>query len=323
MNREKIKNCFDMISPTNEQKEKMLKKILAHKEKTNRPSNIYKYGTAFAALLVFGILLSVYPQLKDFEREKRISEEYAYGIREDLSGEKEERSARTKPSETAEAASREVTTKPRKTEAPSAPPSESIQESRETSEKESAFEGNGEETEDILIVDESNEVSEDSVPVHERAKITPPDEKDDIADNSVAEAEAASGEGGERVSLKAFNTGNEKSLTLEEILSDETFGKLFPRRILEGYSFVSGTVFENSRLTAVFESDGGGMYIEIYKSLDNAADVISPEELLENKGENHLSFSVLCGDYVVYYDIFGENLSKVYDMVVSSEYFGK
>ena len=66
MNRQDLVNCFDSMSPTAEQRERMLNAIMTKKSEPVRVYNFTRYmSVAVAAVVAVGVFAAVYPSLKD------------------------------------------------------------------------------------------------------------------------------------------------------------------------------------------------------------------------------------------------------------------
>ncbi len=356
MNKSELIDCFNAISPTDEQKEKMLAEVLKYKEKSFKPTAILKYGAAFAAVLVFGIFLSIYPQLKNFDKEER--EAYSYGSGKYNTKEKVKPDAPEKSEDkpvSSEKQSENTVTGNSGMESKPVLPKENTEKREET---QSTQEQNIDEEEipkaeepnnakEKTPTDTTNEdvyssvIPENEVPAEQPQKdvklrsaenhkvsgggsalMAPAMENEDDDGTYSDDADAS-----DSVSMKAFQLQKDTitELTKDEIMQHEVYKKLFPKQIISGYRFAFAQVYDDSMLSAVYESDNGYMYIKIFSFMDAdySGDTVSPEKLKDYTDVEHILFNLLCGDYIVSYEIRGENIKGIYDMVLSSDYFNK
>lgn len=311
MNKEKLKSYFDEITPTNEQKKRMLSEVLKHESKSVKPIPIYKYGVAFAAVLVLGIILSIYPNIEDFNNSEKAELAYICDNNENVM-DKTEKKLLTEPKDSNEELIKEnVRSRKEKT---------NLNDSLITENKKDQKKQHGDEKE-VLIEENKKEILTSTN--NEKDEAT--NQIDDLKDESTAQ------DTGENIVMRAMLVGEdeaqdiqaEHNVTYEEIMGDETFGNLFPKKILSGYTLSKAQIVENEYLDAFYENVDGSIYIRIFRLADTQIEltIISPDEILSYENNDYLSFNVLCGDYVVFYEINVKNISNVYDMVISSEYF--
>ena len=81
MNKEELNNCFESITPTREQKDKMFAAVMKAKEQPVKvvKFNVYKYMSVAAAVIVLGVFLAVYPGInKDVMENDNTTPEIAY-----------------------------------------------------------------------------------------------------------------------------------------------------------------------------------------------------------------------------------------------------
>ncbi|MFA7637018.1 MAG: hypothetical protein WCX81_04570 [Monoglobales bacterium] len=289
MNKEELLNCFDAITPTDEQKDKMLAEILKHKEKVFKPAKPFKYQVAFAAVLALGIVISARPQLFLLDKQKDVPRyEVAQKAPESVS-----------PSEP-----------PAQTEAEI--PAESTTTVLNKKAPESSFVGNNEsDLSDIVASTAAESTQEEALGVADAA------ENSDMFVMATLVPD-------EDLSMAASFRMAGRELFYDEVLNDETYGNLFPKKIIEGFDFASAIAFDNS-LEADFTGENGYIHIRIYNKSDAEPSplIITPDELLEYEQADTISFSISCGDFIVYYEIDGKNITGIYDMVVSTDFFNK
>ena len=60
MNIEELNSCFDAISPTKEQKDRIFAGIMSAKQQPVKVVNFRRYATAAAAVIVIGAFAAVY-----------------------------------------------------------------------------------------------------------------------------------------------------------------------------------------------------------------------------------------------------------------------
>ncbi len=320
MNKEELKNCFDAITPTDEQKEKMLARILKRKRKAFKFTPIYRYQTAFAAMIVVVLFLSIWPQLQHFGNNR--AKEIYYDSGHNNAG-KINSSYGDKNSEKYTEKEDNKNLQDTKDEA-QVPTIGSENESKNNSYV-SKEEGKPDNNENVESNDQDNGLAlfeANEALGNEELENNADFVKD--ADDEDASMNSALDTGGEEKGYMTAMRALYSDLTYEEIMNDETYGKLFPRKILEGYEFVGAKSLESS-LDADFKSENKSMHIRIYNKTDAEPLLvtITPDELFKYNKADKVSFSVLCDNYIVFYEIEGKDISEIYDMVVSSDYFNK
>ncbi len=63
MNIEELNSCFDSVTPTKEQRERILAGVMSAKNQPVKVVHFHRYATAVAAVFVIGIFALVYPQI--------------------------------------------------------------------------------------------------------------------------------------------------------------------------------------------------------------------------------------------------------------------
>lgn len=359
MNKSELIDCFNAISPTDEQKEKMLAQVLKYKEKSFKPTAILKYSAAFAAVLVFGIFLSIYPQLKNFDKEERAQETYShdsgkYNTEDKVKPDTVEKSEdkivssekESKKTVTGKSGVKSETVLPEKS-------TEAVEETENTQEQNMAL-GEAPKTEEennanieALAGNDGEDADSSAIPEKEEENsqtekmLRSADNQKAASGSSALMAPSTVNEdenevnaysydmdaSDDSVSMKTIQPQEDSKteLTKDEIMQHEVYKNLFPKRIISGYRFAFAEEYDDSMLNAAFESDNGYMYIKIFsiKDSDYSVDTILPEELKSYAEVEYITFSIQCKDYIVSYEISGENIKGIYDMVVSSDYFNK
>ena len=159
------------------------------------------------------------------------------------------------------------------------------------------------------VVEETSDVPEDVIePVNEETFAV----ASEINSRAIVAMEMS-----EDLSAVAFDT-----IDLEQIMSDEIYGTLFPAEIADGFSFVSARKHNDGFLDAEFGTqDGRYMSIEILKDVQGT-DVLQPDDILNLKPEyGFMRFAVANGEYYIIYNVETEDVSEVHKMVKSSACF--
>lgn len=341
MNSKELIDCFDAITPTKEQKDKMLSAIL---EKKNIPVKVYKFhrfAAVAAAVIVIGIFAVVYPNIKDdVTVQESDNADVAYRqsteSKEPVSAGSDETQA-TKP---------DVSVQRRKSETSSAKTDDN--QSAESAEDSSMSAMVSEEyTDDTNDTDNTNELKladafegtggyGRSIDVHddfayndESVKYEEvPEEKS--LDTAVSSAAGYAGGGGSDLDASSgapdavAGTYNMYIyMSLSDIMGDSVYSKLFPTEITDGFTFSSAGVYSGT-LEASFYAGSRYMSVSIVREEEYnfTESVVLPDSIKEMKAKDgHLNFAVKCGQYYVVYYIETENVTDVYKMVTSSKYF--
>lgn len=289
MNIDELSSCFDSITPTKEQKERILAGIMQAKNQPVRVIKFYRYATAAAAVFVIGLFAVAYPQISKntmpVEVEKPIvaMEKQRYvtdGISQpDTSTDSfgEEEVQKPVPVEKAKSFREEI-----KATYPS-----STDESLENA--------------PMVAMSENQPVS--------RALKEPIEENNE----DIAIASACGG-------ASAFAFDNSVSLTYEQAVNHSEYSEYIPAYIPEGYEFVLAEEYEDSMQMFYERIDGNKLYVTVHSQYDGT-DVIEPEDIKSISYEKCINVTVKCDEYYVLYNIDQSTAEDVYKMVTSSEYY--
>ena len=304
MNRQDLVNCFDSMSPTAEQRERMLNAIMTKKSEPVRVYNFTRYmSVAVAAVVAVGVFAAVYPSLKDNSiLDNGSTTELAVNYETDKP-EKKLNIAET--STNVENTVKEEKTNGSITEAVAreygTPKTESTQQTVAMVEQET-------------VTEEAADAHEEAVePVNEESLAVAP-EIDSRAIVAMEMTEDMSGGGSSSVAFEVIE--------LEQIMTDEIYGNLFPAEFADGFSFVSARKHNDGFLDAEFGThDGRYMSIEILKDAQGA-DILQPDDILNQEPEyGYMRFAVSVGEYYIIYNVETEDVFEVHKMVTSSACF--
>lgn len=340
MNSKELIDCFDAITPTKEQKDKMLSAIL---EKKNIPVKVYKFhrfAAAAAAVIVIGIFAIVYPNIKDdVTVQESDNADVAYRqsteSKEPVSAGSDETRA-VKPDVSVQSGKSEISSV-KTDDNQSAVSAEDSSMSAMVSEEYTDDTNDTDNTNELKLADafagtggyeRSIDVYDDFADNDESVKCeeVPGEESLDMAVSS-----AAGYAGGGGLDLDASSgapavagTYNMYTyMSLSDIMCDSVYSKLFPTEITDGFVFSSAGVYSGT-LEAYFYAGSRYMSVSIVKGEEYnfTESVVVPDSIKEMKAKDgYLNFAVKCGQYYVVYNIETENVTDVYKMVTSSEYF--
>ncbi len=321
---EELTECFDSITPTKEQKEKMLAGILSAKEET--PVKIIKLNryklTSIAAVIAVGVFVAVYsnigknmiPQV-DTQPTVENNDTSTYAVND------VQQKSVQEPLENNNA-------KPETKDDAVIPPAD---EDSPNVENGSLAEGLHE-----VYPELSGENSEDAPSVamyfdEENLRMAPtPDEQDDsedavVEDNIVSNgghsagggSSAGGGGGG------GYEPAEYTNLTITEVMNHQVYSEFMPVVYPDKFNFYNAMEYTN-RLKVVFKNDKGNyMSVSVFKEGEYTfyEQILTPEEIKNIGSEGYMNFAVKCGEYYVIYNIDTYDSTAVYDMVISSEHF--
>ena len=297
MNRQELVNCFDSMTPNDEQRDRMLKAIMAKKSEPVRVYNFKRYmSVAVAAVVAVGVFAVAYPFVRDNGiLNDNSTTELAVNYETDKPEEKLNIAETIDEPKTngsiTEAVAKEYGT----------PKTESTQQTVAMVEQET-------------VAEEAADAHEEAVePVNEESLAVAP-EIDSRAIVAMEMTEDMSGGGSSSVVFEVIE--------LEQIMADEIYGNLFPAEFADGFSFVSARKHNDGFLDAEFGThDGRYMSIEILKDVQGA-DILQPDDILNQEPEyGYMRFAVSAGEYYIIYNVETEDVFEVHKMVTSSACF--
>lgn len=346
---EELNSCFDSITPTKEQKDKILAGVMSAKNEPVKviKLNRYKYASV-AAVVAVGVFAAVYSNtaLKNSlpnsptpeaevgnlnyavntydgnEEQKDIVQEYSVT---------ENKSASQQPAEPSKE-SRELNTDYK-----------GFAENLENAYPELAEE-NPESAPSVAMYDGENITR--SVPVPSLETPIPEDVDENVMpaeENAVDDSEESftdkhsgtdsivsgggssggSGGGGGGGTSSAYLSMQTKALSINEVMTHNVYSKLMPTVYANKFNFRTAEE-QQGRLKVIFSNEQGNyMSVSIveegeYKFYEN---VIKPEEIKNIESHGYVNFAVKCGEYYVIYNVEANDVNEVYNMVISSEYF--
>lgn len=287
---EELNSCFDAISPTIEQRDKMFANIMNAKQQPVKVVKFYRYATAVAAVFVIGIFGVVYSTM---------------GIN-NITDNVTKTKVAVDNVEKAEVASNNEDYNYLL---------ETVEEERKLADSMlEAYPVAPEVINDtkVAVLDEvvQNEVVPEAVM------------EDTLVDAPMVasenEAIAFSGAGG-----GSARAAEVEHITLEQIINHQVYSKLFPTQFAGEFEFVSASINGND-LNAVFEDkDGRYMNISILSveeyGLRECTEVSDIVNLKPQYG--YFNFTLNCGEHYVMYNVESDDPLQIYEMVKSTEYF--
>lgn len=328
---EELKGCFDSITPTKEQRDKMLAGIMSAKEDPVKvvKLNRYKY-LSVAAVIALGIFVAVYsyigkdivPQVETTDVGQNAgSSTYATAEvpKKTESNITEGVSNKTEDNTVAESADIP------QTDATPVSPTEETVDSKEhgtlTEEMQEAYPELGDEsvanTPSVAMYDNTDAV---------RIAPAPEAVEEDYTVDAEDYSGGAGGGGGGGASAGGGAPANNKNISLSYIKNHSVYSVLFPTYFPGNFVFESAeeSLYNVGDFNACFTSvDGGFIDMTFEKKYENSygINVITPEQVKNMNSEAYMDFTIDCGDYWVNY--FTKNISteELYKIVKSSPYF--
>lgn len=326
---EELTDCFDSVTPTKEQKEKILAGIMAAKEKPVKVVRLNRYKfVSIAAVVAVGVFVAVYSNLgknvgpvvhTPQTTEGNSTSTYAVNINQ-------------KSDEQNKLSDNQVNLN---TETENVHPVEQIPTTSEESlseELNKAYpELEDEFTEDYPMVamlnpeENTRIVPAPSEPADSDNVENVPEESDPVNDEEKygGTYSAGGGGGGGSASGGGSAAGAYKSLTITEVMNHSIYSQFMPVVYTDKFNFYNAIEYTN-RLKVVFKNDiGNYMSVSVFKDGDYNfyEQVLTPEEIKNIKSDGYMNFAVKCEDYYIVYNVETNNSSAVYDMVISSAYF--
>lgn len=359
MNIEELNNCFDSMTPTKEQKDRIFAGVMNAK---NQPVKVvklnrYKYASAAAAVVAVGIFAAVYsgmgtkdiaPKITapDVATDNAVNNVAVNNIKEDTS-------------------KASYTVNEKNVEAPvsDANPEETAADGKSITEQfaeaypELATGNGGEST--VAVINEDGEklrtapapsvtetplpaeasVAEDTEELEAYSDELPSSKETDAMTDSADSEDITvydknhsgvvyGGGGGGSASGGGGGGGSSavsESLVvgINDVMNHSVYGTLMPVIYPDKFNFHTATE-QNGRLKVIFKN-GQGNYMTVSIAKDGEyifyEQVISAEDIKNMVSNGYMNFAVKCGEYYVIYNVETYNASAVYDMVKSSAYF--
>lgn len=330
-----LNSCFDSITPTKEQKEKILAGIMSAKNEPVKvvKLNRYKYASV-AAVVAVGVFAAVYSNtaLKnntpnvDVPQVAVENQNYAVKIE---TGNVEQKKSLQKDNVTQETDVQQ----PIGQEQEKITNDKGFAENLENAYPELADE-NFDESPSVAMYD-GEDISRSvpapalETPIPEDAeKNVMPTEESVVADEEVeiftdkhnGNDSTVSGGGG---SSSAYLSMQTKSLSINEVMIHNVYSSLMPTVYANKFNFRTAEE-QQGRLKVIFSNEQGNyMSVSIvkdgeYKFYEN---VIEPEDIKNIESHGYVNFAVKCGEYYVIYNVEAYDVNEVYNMVISSEFF--
>ncbi len=295
MNIEELNSCFESITPTKEQRERILAGVMQAKNQPVKVIKFHRYASVAAAVFVIGIFAAVYPQISKNTIPVNVD---TPTVALETGKEKVGQINETTVNETVNVTESVTDNTPVVNENTM---TKKLQESYPQ-----YYAGNTENM-PAVAMNESVVVSENSSELY------------DNTDGIDKAMHRNSGGGGTSVQAVA----NYESLTYNQIMNHEIYSNLVPAYFGEGYALVSSEAYDDGSLAMHFASDDGKkMCIKVIKEeLYNPENVITPEEIKGFEEISYSGFAVKCDDYYVYYSIDEGTAEDVYEMVTSSGFY--
>lgn len=283
---EELNSCFDAISPTVEQRDKMFASIMNAKQPV-KVVRFYRYATAVAAVFVIGIFGVVYSTMgvnnvtndatknivamKNGEDDILNEEKYEYLL-------------------------------------------ETVEEEKSVTEEiKKAYPVHNDVTNDTKVAVVEDVAHE---PISEDVFTDIPS----VASENEADTFSETGSGGGSSYSKSIEA---ETISLEQIMNHDVYSKLFPTQLAGDFKFVSANINGND-LNAVFEdAQGRYMSVSIISAEDYGVyECVEVSDIVNIKSQyGYFNFTLNCGEHYVMYNVECDDALQVYEMVKSSAYF--
>lgn len=294
MNIDELNGCFDSITPTKEQKERILAGVMQAKNQPVRVVKFHRYATAVAAVFVIGLFAVAYPQISkktmpvEVENPTVAVGNQMYvtdGIsNSDDSNDVFDEEEVSVPSHTYRENSfkEEIRT--------TYPDSTGLTDSKDSTDNAP-----------MVAMNENQPVS--------RALQEP-------IENSSEEISMGSAGG----STSAFALNNYAGLTYEQTINHSEYSKYIPVYIPEGYEFVLAEEYEDSMQMFYEKTNGDKLYVTICSEY-GGTDIAETEDIKNIGYKECINVTVKCDEYYVRYNIDNTTGEDVYKMITSSAYY--
>lgn len=315
---EELKGSFDSITPTKEQRDKMLAGIMRAKEEPVKVVKLNRYRfVSVAAVIALGVFVAVYsyvgkgiaPQIETNDVVKNTGNSTYIAV--------------DTPSVTNSDVVEEGPTVQETDITTTSPNDENVESTEDTTLTEELQEAYPE-LEDESFANTPSIAMYDNA---EDARIAPAPEA--LEEDYTADAEdysGGAGGGGGGTSAGGGAPANNKNISLSYIKNHSVYSVLFPTYFPGSFVFESAeeSLYNVGDFNACFTSvDGGFIDMTFEKKYENSygINVITPEQLKNMNSEAYMDFTLDCGDYWVSY--FTKNISteELYKIVESSPYF--
>ena len=303
MNIEELNSCFDSVTPTKEQKEKMFASVMNAKKQPVKIVKFNRYATAAAAVLVIGVVGAVYSYTNKHDITDNVNNT-TVAMDTEIQNNNEETAGTYVVNENNIAAEDNITV-------------------QEFGVKEKIQKSLSQETEEKIYTEEKAEdMPVAAILALDEAQISVKDQETDSVTTEDAE-EYSTAFSNVRAGCGSAYSPQYNNLGINEIMSNEVYSKFVPTMYADDFNFVSAEEYENI-LKIIFENDSGKyMSVSIVKDgeYDFYEKIINPEEIKNIDSHGYLNFAVQCGEYYVIYYVESYDVYGVYNMVTSSEYF--
>ncbi len=313
MNIEELNSCFDSITPTKEQKDKIFAGIMSAKEQPVKivKFNKYKCFSTLAAVLAVGVFAAVYANWDAKEMSSDIADtpenitvaaetakpENDYSGKDEYIADSENEKKQEIIPETQKSFTQQF--------------NEIYTDNTEAS--------NSENTVAVMDKEKSDEIVPE--PAQEQPATASLEEADAYG-STEAYDKSSRAVGGSASGGGSTHTESE-IIGINQVMNHEIYGQFMPTMYSDKFNFYTATEYDNRLVSAFKNEQGNYMTISVgraeeYSYYEQLAEV---EEIKEMKPDGHMSFAVMCGDYCVIYNIDTNDALAVYDMVKSSAYF--
>ncbi len=285
---EELNSCFDAISPTAEQRDKMFANIMNAKQQPVKVVRFYRYATAVAAVFVIGIFGIVYSTMGvDDVMDNATKSMVALENGEDNSTNVEQYEYLL----------------------------ETVEEEKSfTEEVKKEYSVHNDALNDTMVAVVQN-ADDEQITEDLTTDYTPI-----VASENEADAVSASGGGGGSSYAKSVEA---ETISLEQIMTHDVYSKLFPTQIVDDFKLVSASISDNDLNTAFEDSQGRYMSVSIICAENNDGyECVEVSDIVDLKPQyGYFYFTLNCGEHYVIYNVECEDALQVYEMVKSTEYF--
>lgn len=320
MNIEELNSCFEAMTPTNEQKEKILAGIMSAKTQPVRVVKFHRYATAAAAVLTVGVFAAVYSNMGTNGVTPQVGNT-TVAVESSVESSGSKADVAVQQAETTVVEEKTMTEQFEETYPQLA--------DGNTSNTNVAVADDDNDNEEYGSLPETTEVQPEVADVTEEPKATEAYSDDltpraayDATEDSIKEevySGSSSGGGGS----SAYMSVKTEKLSINEVMTDSVYSGLMPTIYANKFNFRTAEKQEN-RLKVIFENESGNyMSVSIAKEgeYDFYEEIVTPQEIKNLTSDGYINFAVKCGEYYVIYNVEGYDVSEIYNMVISSAYF--
>lgn len=336
MNIEELSSCFDSMTPTKEQKDRILAGVMNAKSQPVKVIKFYRYAAAAAAVIAVGVFAAVYSNTGTQNIAPQVNAPQVAVVNQNNEVEKNTETADISKEKAAEADN------PVPVEQKNLSFSGQVTEEGSMEELSEAYpelaENNVEDVPSVAMYDGEDmsrampapSVSEDVQPYGDETEVVEESSEEIAGKYDSEDAITGGGSGGGSTSSgggggggSAYMSLETKSLSINDVMNHSVYSDLMPTIYANKFNFRTAEEQQN-RLKVIFSNEQGNyMSVSIVKDGEYSfyEQIISPEEIKNINSYGYINFAVKCGEYYVIYNVEAYDTTEVYNMVISSLYF--